>query len=117
MNLRSAKGVPVSYMHTWLHQNWQARMEIWAEKVYLHADMFKNTLTGVLDGMDISYAPGDDGMKTEDLVFLDAVRRNDGSAIRSPYEDAARSLALALAVSESVERGKSVKVGAAQERA
>ncbi|MFH0963701.1 MAG: Gfo/Idh/MocA family oxidoreductase [Planctomycetota bacterium] len=110
MGLRSKRGVPVSYMHTWLHQSWQARMEIWAEKVYLAADMFKNVLTGVLDGMEISYAPGDDGMKTEDLVFLDAARKKDGRGIRSSYEDAVKSLALALAVSESVDRGTPVKV-------
>jgi len=43
-----------------------------------------------------------------DEVFIDAVRRNDPSNIRSPYLDALKSLAVTLAMNESASIGKPV---------
>ena len=40
----------------------------------------------------------DDSYLTEDTVFLEAVRRRDASAIRSPYADAFRTYELTWAV-------------------
>ncbi|MDP6110337.1 MAG: Gfo/Idh/MocA family oxidoreductase [Planctomycetota bacterium] len=45
-----------------------------------------------------------------DAVFVDAVRSNDGSEIRSPYADAVKSLELCLAINESGETGQPVKL-------
>ncbi len=42
--------------------------------------------------------------------FLDAARARDPSAVRAPYRDAARSLALALAATEAVRNGETVTV-------
>lgn len=47
---------------------------------------------------------------TIDEVFIDAVARNDASLIRSPYEDAVKSLAVSLAANESARTGQPVKV-------
>lgn len=52
----------------------------------------------------------DQGM-TLDRTFMDAVKSGDGSAIRSPYGDAQKSLRLALAANESMETGKVVQLG------
>ncbi len=41
-----------------------------------------------------------------DRVFLDAVRSGDGSAIRSPYPDAYKTLKLGFAANESMESGQ-----------
>ena len=41
-----------------------------------------------------------------DRVFVDAVRSGDGSAIRSPYPDAYKTLKLAFAANESMESGQ-----------
>ncbi len=46
----------------------------------------------------------------EDRIFIDAIKKNDPSAIRSPYEDAVKSLAVSLAANKSVKEGKAVKV-------
>jgi len=43
-------------------------------------------------------------------AFVDAVLSGDGSAILSPYKDAVKSLAFALATTESVETGVPVRV-------
>ncbi|MFH1570497.1 MAG: Gfo/Idh/MocA family oxidoreductase [Gemmatimonadota bacterium] len=45
-----------------------------------------------------------------DEVFVDAVRSGDGSAIRSPYGDAVRTLAVCLAALESGQKGKPVRL-------
>jgi predicted dehydrogenase len=49
-------------------------------------------------------APG----PTVDEVFVDAVASGDGSKIRSPYSDAAKSLALCLAALEAGDTGRTV---------
>ena len=46
----------------------------------------------------------------EDKVFLEAVRKGDGSAIRSTYPDAARTMELSLAANKSIVTGKPVVV-------
>jgi myo-inositol 2-dehydrogenase/D-chiro-inositol 1-dehydrogenase len=45
-----------------------------------------------------------------DRTFIDAVLTGDGSKIRSPYEDAVRTLEFTLACNESMETGKPVKI-------
>lgn len=112
MNMRSAGGVPVSYLHTWAHRGWGGVAQIFAEDMVLDLDLFNKGLTGVFDGMTVAYAPKDAamGMDTEDRVFLDAVRTGDASGIRSTYEDSVKTLALALAVNRSVETGTVQKV-------
>ena len=62
-------------------------------------------------------AKGDYEVKTQkdqgedlDRTFIEAVKSGDGSKIRSPYADAARTLALTLACNTSMETGKTVKL-------
>jgi len=51
------------------------------------------------------------GMELDiDAVFVEAVRVNDGSRIRSTYEDAVKTLAVTLAANESAQTGKPVPV-------
>jgi myo-inositol 2-dehydrogenase / D-chiro-inositol 1-dehydrogenase len=52
---------------------------------------------------------GDAGMLC-DLTFIDAVISGDASKIRSPYDDALKSLAFGLACNESMETGQRVKI-------
>jgi len=52
---------------------------------------------------------GDAGLVC-DQTFIEAVINNDPSQIRSPYSDALKTLAFALACNESIETGKQVKV-------
>lgn len=49
-------------------------------------------------------------MVVEDQTFIDAVESGDRSKIRSPYEDAVRSLAVSLAANASADRGEPVNV-------
>ena len=45
---------------------------------------------------------------TEDRTFLDAVKTNNPSLVKSPYADACKSLALTLACNESINTGKEI---------
>ena len=49
-----------------------------------------------------------DWQTTMNRIFIDAVRTGDASLIRSPYEDALKTLRLCLACNESMETGKAV---------
>jgi predicted dehydrogenase len=66
------------------------------------------------------YGPGEDQKEVYqafnnagldcDRTFIDAAISGDGSKILSPYSDAVKSLAFALATTESARTGKAVKV-------
>jgi myo-inositol 2-dehydrogenase / D-chiro-inositol 1-dehydrogenase len=45
-----------------------------------------------------------------DEVFIQAVRTGDGSAIRSPYSDGLRSLAVSLAMNQSARENRPVRI-------
>jgi len=49
-----------------------------------------------------------DWQTTMNRTFIDAVKTGDASAIRSPYEDAMKTMRLCLACNESLETGKPV---------
>lgn len=58
----------------------------------------------------ITYRQDGDAGILCDRTFIDAVLTGDGSKIRSPYEDAIRSVAFTLACNQSMDTGLPVKV-------
>jgi len=61
-------------------------------------------------GKRTEVASRNDPYRTEDQIFLDAIRTGNTGAIRSSYADAVKSLAVSLAANESYQTGKPVKV-------
>ena len=49
-------------------------------------------------------------MQALDADFIEAVRRRDPSRVRTPYADAARTLAITLAGEESARTGRVIEV-------
>ena len=47
---------------------------------------------------------------TIDEVFVDAVRRGDGSSILSPYSDAVKTLAISLAANQSAQKNRPIAI-------
>ncbi|MDF2686265.1 MAG: oxidoreductase domain protein [Clostridia bacterium] len=47
---------------------------------------------------------------TEDRTFINAVKTNNATIIRSPYSDAIKSLAFTMACNESIKTGKEIKL-------
>ena len=56
------------------------------------------------------YKPETDCGMLCDHTFIEAVQTGDPSKIKSPYEDAVKSVLFTLACNESMETGKPVKV-------
>jgi myo-inositol 2-dehydrogenase/D-chiro-inositol 1-dehydrogenase len=63
-------------------------------------------------GKQTELSSRNDPYRTEDQIFLEAIRTGDRSQIRSTYADAVKSLAVSLAVNESYQSGQPVKVRA-----
>ena len=58
----------------------------------------------------IEYRQDGDAGVLCDRTFIEAVIKGDGSAIRSPYEDAVKSLAFTMACNQSIDSGLPVKI-------
>ena len=58
----------------------------------------------------LQYNAAVDQSALHDRAFLDAVRANDPSGVRSPYADALKTLELALAANDSMESGAVVRL-------
>jgi len=50
----------------------------------------------------------DDIFGKEDRIFIDAIKRKDPSAVKSPYQDGAKTALLTIAAEESIRTGKPV---------
>ena len=68
----------------------------------------QGSLNGTVDGEEIDEEFDRDQYATEVRAFLDAIETGDTDDVRSPYDDAIDSLALTLAVNESIETGEPV---------
>ncbi len=56
------------------------------------------------------FKPKNEALMEEDKTFISAVRNRDSSKIRSDYSDSLKTLRLTLAVNESIEEGKEIKL-------
>ncbi|MEF8851686.1 MAG: Gfo/Idh/MocA family oxidoreductase [Haloarculaceae archaeon] len=71
----------------------------------------QDAVAGTVDGESVDETFESDPYRGEVEAFLDAVETGDDASVRSTYADATRSLALTLAVNESVESGTPVRPG------
>lgn len=70
--------------------------------------VLRNSVTTITaDGSAIVKNESDHGI-LEDRTFVNAVKTNNPSLIRSPYADALKTLAFVLACNESMATGKEV---------
>ena len=74
----------------------------------LRLDWNGSQLTGIVDGDEIEREADADNHRIEDRAFVEAVRDDDPSLLKSPYADAVQSLELTLAVQESVDTGEEI---------
>ena len=112
-NLRFAGGTLGSYMHTWAHRGWVWEIDCAGEDFRLVWDGAKSRLWGRMQDQEIDVQTDDDFYVAEVNTFLDAVAAGDQSMIRSSYADAAKSLAPAIAINESLSSGQPVNVARA----
>ena len=105
LNVAYESGVIASHTHSWACAPGLAQIEMVSETTRLTIDLFANHLTGMVDGVEISYAPRDDCYLTEVDNFLAAVECKDLSRLRSSYADALKTCAVSWAGLRSVETG------------
>lgn len=103
LNLRYRNGVVGSHTHIWAYNRWQVEAEFVSPHARLVMDLVANKMTGVVDGMQIEYAPKDDAYETELARFFDAVETGDHSLVRSTYEDSVKTLGVCAAALRSLE--------------
>jgi len=87
----------------------QNGISIVADDVRIEYKLRESATLFTKDGDTVVKSTIDQGV-TEDRTFIDAIKSGNGSAIRSPYSDAVKSLAFTLACNESLFTGKEIKV-------
>ena len=106
-NLRFVSGASGGHIHSWAHSEFTGQATFIGERFRLTLEL-DSRLVGFVDGeaIDETYAPPPSGCShhyEEMRAFLNAVRSADFSAMRSPFADAAQSLATVLAMNQSIE--------------
>lgn len=104
MNMRSKKGTLISYLHTWTHRGWSMKMEIFAPDAKILLDLSSRKLTGVIDGLEISFAPQESqGHHFYELnEFIKYVKDGTGK-ILAPYSDSVKTMALVEGILKSID--------------
>ena len=76
----------------------------------LRLEVWGTSLKTVTPGRTVEHRWSSNTMMTEDQAFVEAVARRDPARVRSPYADAAKTLAVTLAAEESARTGQPVDV-------
>ncbi len=88
-------------------------LQLWTDKGLVEFTQRSLTVRKDNETQDIPLPPtppGVSGHYYADKAFVDAVRTGDRSLIRTPYDQAVKTLAVSLAATESAETGKPVSV-------
>lgn len=109
-----ASGATGTHVHSWSHHQFTSFITVIGKDFRLTVNLDEH-LTGFVDDQQIDETlpvtlPGESHHITEMRAFLDAARAGDFSTMRSPYADAAKSLATVLAMNQSIDSGLPVKV-------
>lgn len=114
--LRFAGGASGTHVHSWAHHEFAGHITV-IGKDYRLTLTLDSKLSGFVGDqtLDETFPGPPDGCShhfEEMKAFLNAVRTGDFSTLRSPFADAAGSLATVLAMNESIESGVPVIVKA-----
>ena len=113
-NLRFASGASGSHVHSWAYDKFVAEVTLTSADFRLTLAL-NDRITGRVGDQAIDEkadGPEKGGIRSWEMgVFLDAVRTGDGSKIRSPYADAAKTLATVNAMNQSIDEAKPVPLG------
>jgi len=112
--LRFASGASGSHLHSWANPEFVVSLALIGEDYHLKLSL-DNRLSGYVGDQMIDESldanPPETSHHFEEMrVFLNAVRSRDFGALRSPYQDAAKSLATVVAMNRSIESGGVEKV-------
>lgn len=104
INLLYRSGAVQSHTHSWAYPGEKLEIELISDRHHLYVT--PDQVRGTINGDEVFYKPSSNNFYRRELVeFLEAVRQNDQSRIRSPYSDAIKTLATVLAANQSVDSG------------
>ncbi|NOZ22369.1 MAG: Gfo/Idh/MocA family oxidoreductase [Planctomycetes bacterium] len=113
-NLRFASGASGSHVHSWAYSKFVCEVVLTGAEYRLTLKL-NDFVNGWIKDKQIDEKlappPAGDLRYWEMQVFLNAVRTGDASNIRSPYADAAKTLATVNAMNQSIDDGKPVELG------
>jgi predicted dehydrogenase len=109
-NLRFASGASGTHVHSWSHREFTGFMTVIGKefRLTLHLDSQLSGFVGE-EKIDESFPAPPEGAShhyDEMGAFLEAIRSGEFQALRSPFPDAAKSLATVLAMNKSIESGR-----------
>jgi predicted dehydrogenase len=110
MSYRLANGAVGCHYHSWAQKGWTCELELRTADSRATLNLAAGRASGTIKGEAKEAAAQKDFYVTEIERFLQAVREKDPALVRSTYADAAKSLAVALAASRSLETGKPERV-------
>ncbi len=92
-----------THIHSWGHRKWVSSITLIGEQGRYIVDFANNILEYFpTDGAKETYQYDDDGMYSEDLVFVNAVRTKEFSGIKSTFIDAVKTLEFTTSCLEKV---------------
>ncbi|MEW6359797.1 MAG: Gfo/Idh/MocA family oxidoreductase [Planctomycetota bacterium] len=113
-NLRFAGGASGSHVHSWAYAKFVCEVVLTGAEYRLTLklnDFVNGWIKDKVIDEKFAPAPSGDLRYWEMQVFLNAVRTGDASKIRSPYADAAKTLATVNAMNRSIDKGKPIQIG------
>ncbi len=111
INMRSQKDSLISYLHTWTHRGFEATVEIFASDAKLLLGLFSGKLTGVIDGVEISYSPEESpSLHFSELYEFVKHLENGKGKILSTYSDSIKTMEVVEGAMKSIDNNKIVKL-------
>ncbi|GIX06551.1 MAG: hypothetical protein KatS3mg115_0954 [Candidatus Poribacteria bacterium] len=110
VNLRFENGVVGNITSTSLVRTGTYALELIGHDYHLQLDYGRNRMVGHVGERWVELEAKESGYGRQIERFLEAVRRNDPSPIRSDYLDGTKTLAVTLAANESLHTGEIVGV-------
>jgi predicted dehydrogenase len=106
VNLNFANGGVGNVSSTSAIRGGRYSLEVIGRNLHLNLNYVSGTLTGTVDGESVDVTMEKSGYFEQVASFLQAVRENNQSLVKSSYADAARTLALTLAANASLRSGR-----------
>ena len=100
-----------THHHSWVHDGHICEMEFISHDLRLTLDIGNGTLSGIVDGEEISYHAKEESLYQLELeAFSLAIKEGRPDSIKSTYRDSIKSLSVTLAMLDAIEHKEVVNL-------
>jgi len=102
--LEMESGQLVTHTHSWLTPLWRATIELVTRRSVVRVSLYENSVAGVVDGREVSFAGRSDSyeFEWEHRLFAQAVREHSTTPVRCNYSDALASFRMAAELNRMI---------------